>query len=56
MKRCCIMFALLVFMLVLAVFTDRAGTIVIDDRIVESELEAQPQLTNEIISDDVLKN
>lgn len=41
-------------MLILAAFTDSNRQVIIDDKIVENELEAKNQLTNEIRSDNIL--
>ncbi len=50
------MFVFFVLMLLLAVLTDNAHEVRVNDKIVEAELAIENQLTNEIVSDNVLKN
>lgn len=56
MKRCFVMFAFFVLMLLLAALTDNSREVVLNDNIVQSELAKDNQLTNEIVLDDSLKN
>ncbi len=56
MKRCFVMFAFFVLMLLLAALTDNSREVVLNDNIVQSELATDNQLTNEIVLDDSLKN
>lgn len=50
------MFAFLILMLFLAVMTDTSNKVLANDNIVESELDTENQLMNEVVSDNVLKN
>lgn len=50
------MFVFFVLMLLLAVLTDNTNEIIVNDKMVESELAMENQLTNEIVTDDVLKD
>jgi len=50
------MFAFFVLMLLLAVLTDNTNEVMVNDKMVESELAVENQLTNEVLSDDILKN
>ena len=56
MKRCFVMFVFFVVTLFLADLTDDTNDVLIDDKMVESELAIENQLTNEIVSDKVLEN
>lgn len=50
------MFAFFVLMLFLAALTDNKPEVNIKDKMVESELATENQLTNETLSYDVIKN
>lgn len=50
------MFGFFVLMLILSVLTDNTHEVIVNDKIVESELATKNQLTNEIVSDDILKH
>ena len=56
MKRCFVMFAFFILMLLLAALTDNSREVILDANIVQSELAKDNQLTNEIVLDDSLKN
>lgn len=50
------MLCFFVLMLFLAVLTDNSNDVMVNDKMVESELATENQLTNEVMSDDILKN
>lgn len=50
------MFGFLILMLVLAVLTNNTQEVIVNDKIVEREFTTENQLTNEIVSENILKN
>jgi len=50
------MFAFFVLTLVLALLTDNTQEVILNDKMVESELATENQLTHEIVSDEGLKD
>ncbi len=50
------MFVFFVLMLLLAALTDHSNEVIVNDKIVISELATDNQLTNDVVSDHVLKN
>lgn len=56
MKRCFVMFIFWVVMLIVAVITDNANELFLNEKLVESEIATENVPSNELVSEIVLKD